>query len=331
MSNVKVLFLGPYGTYSHQAALQEFANCPNVEYIPSPSINNCFSILEDTDNYNIDYSVVPLENSTNGQVVFSYDILRDKMLNSSIDENSIAKISSKIEIVAEQYVSISHCLISSLDIPSIDGVIENYKSVVLYSHPQVWGQIETFVADLRTKIKDISIVDTSSTSEAVTIAMKEQKSDNSRLHLSIASETAATIHNAHIIKQKINDIKGNTTRFLILTRRNDPTIPKYIPPQNIIPTEKVSILSFTINDDPGSLVDILTVLKKYSLNMCSINSRPYNTNKLTSRKWQYVFFVEFHNINESITDRESFYNEIDPQCIKWTIWGSFPRNERYYL
>lgn len=78
---VKVLFLGPEGTYSHQAAIQQFSHLVdyNVVYEAVDSIPSCVDKLIEHDNdiEDVDmYSVVPLENSTNGQVVFTYDILR---------------------------------------------------------------------------------------------------------------------------------------------------------------------------------------------------------------------------------------------------------------
>ena len=105
--SVRVAFLGPEGTYTHQAALQEFGSQPQAHFVSTNSIPQCFQQLEN--DHTIDYSVVPLENSTNGQVVFTYDLLRDRMmagLNDSADNN---RVIPTIEVVGEQYVSITHC------------------------------------------------------------------------------------------------------------------------------------------------------------------------------------------------------------------------------
>ena len=86
---------------------------------------------------------------------------------------------------------------------------------------------------------------------------------------------------------------------------------------------------FTLElDDPGSLVDVLNVLKHYSLNMSSISSRPYNSGK-NDRKWQYIFYIEYDSDPED-PKMTTFYKEINKKCVKWCLWGSFPRNQRYY-
>ena len=330
---MKVIFLGPKGTYSHQAAIQEFGHFEDAELIPSSSIPECFDRLETDEDIN--YSVVPLENSTNGQVVFSYDLFRDRMLHAEKKTAGSSCSLPSIQVVGEQYVSIAHCLVSLLDI-SLES-LSNYEIVKLYSHPQVWGQVAEYLDALQKKFPNVSFTrsDSSSTSDAVStaIALQNNEPDQSKvLYLAISSEAAASINNANPIDKKINDKKGNTTRFLVLKRSADAHAPSLIIPNEedeISKHTRVSFITFTINDNPGALVNILSVLKDHSLNMCSIASRPFTTNEISSRKWQYVFFVEFYN-NSTNTDWDAFYREIDPQCLTWTLWGTFPRNERYY-
>ncbi|CCE61125.1 hypothetical protein TPHA_0A00400 [Tetrapisispora phaffii CBS 4417] len=329
----KVLFLGPEGTYSHQAAIQAFENSNDVKYIPSPSIVHCFDELERNNEYS--YSVVPLENSTNGQVVFSYDILRDRMLNATKKEGS-QLYEPLLKIVGEQYVSIAHCLIGSNDIQFKETLEEEYDTIQIYSHPQVWGQVAKYLENLGKKYPKIKFrkSDTSSTSEAVTVALEQQTrldidgNPNKILNLAIGSQAAAKINGAQILQANINDIKGNTTRFLVLKRRNEVT-----PMKELLSTdsENISLITFTIDDSPGSLVDILNVLKQFSLNMCSINSRPFTSNKLSTRKWQYVFFVEYQT-NQALSEQEwnDYYTQLNQKSLKWTLWGSFPRDKRYY-
>ena len=116
----KVLFLGPEGTYSYQAALQQFRHLSNVRFIAVQSIPQCFERLEQDPD--VSFSVVPIENSTNGQVVSSYDAFKDRMV-SPQSERLGNRVFPKIEIVGEQFVFISHCLISpvSLDTTELSG------------------------------------------------------------------------------------------------------------------------------------------------------------------------------------------------------------------
>ncbi|KTB08119.1 putative prephenate dehydratase [Nakaseomyces glabratus] len=249
---VKVLFLGPEGTYSHQAAIQQFSHLVdyNVVYEAVDSIPSCVDKLIEHDNdiEDVDmYSVVPLENSTNGQVVFTYDILRNLMQGSNgtnmrIRENQVV---APITIVGEQY--------------------------------------------------------------------------------------------CYIIQHSINDILGNTTRFLVFKKKSNHR--RLLAPPSATP-QRVSLLTFTIKqDDPGSLVEVLSVLKDFSLNMCSISSRPYllrseqisqQGENFRRRNWQYIFFIEFYIEQDKEFDKDKFCDRIDALCGDWCHWGRFPRDICYY-
>ncbi|CCF56285.1 hypothetical protein KAFR_0A08510 [Kazachstania africana CBS 2517] len=322
-TKTKVLFLGPVGTYSHQAALQQFGDSDDIEYIPAQSIPQCFDDLEGAKD--ITYSVVPLENSTNGQVVFSYDLLRDRMLDEKCQKKQNQIISS-LEVIGEQYVSIAHCLISPVDISGPKN-LANYKQVRIHTHPQVWGQVARYLKELRKNFSStkFELIDCTSTSDAVSQAQQTQLkniSDQDVLNVAIASEAAVHIYKAYIVDHSINDVTGNTTRFLVLQRRG--TV-------ELFNTEKmkVSLLTFTTEQDcPGSLVDVLTILKNFSINMCSISSRPFN-NKTSTRKWQYIFYIEY-DFDGSRDIWDSFYEQINLKCMEWCLWGTFPRNDRYY-
>lgn len=321
MSSTKVLFLGPTGTYSHQAALQQFGSDPQVEYICADSIPQCFERLEN--DKSIDYAAVPLENSTNGQVVFTYDLLRDRMADQSDQSDEHNRVIPNLEVIGEQYVSILHCLIASSSV-SLES-LPLYKRIRVHSHPQVWGQVSRYLQTLESRCPETVLekIDASSTSEAVKTALEAESSsdDASVLHLAIASNTAAKIHHAHIIDQSINDKQGNTTRFLIFRRRSSTSV------QIAKGRSTVSLLTFTIKqDDPGSLVDVLVVLKNHAVNMCSISSRPLASQ---GRKWQYIFFIEYYSDSEK-TDWDAFYREISASCSLWCLWGAFSRNELYY-
>lgn len=327
MSDTKrVLFLGPLGTYSHQAALQQFGQDNDVQYQPAKSIPQCFDDLEN--DKSIAYSVVPLENSTNGQVVFSFDLIRDRMLQCSLDQK---KAVPKLKVVGEQYVAITHCLLTSSNKITKIGDLKQYKNVKIYSHPQVWGQVTEYLNKLKSLCPNtvFETIDSSSTSGAVMIAKDKQNElgeNNDIIYLSIASETAAMLNKVNIVEHSINDKLGNTTRFLVLRRQEDPQEET----QDDLNKIHVSLLTFTTEqDEPGSLVDVLNILKDHSINMCSIHSRPYNS-PTSPRKWQYVFFVEFILDQKKNTNLEGFYKQIEGKCLQWCLWGTFPRNQKYY-
>lgn len=311
---IKALYLGPPGTYSHQAALQQFDYSNEVDYIPMSSIPECIRKLE-TDK-SIDCSVIPLENSTNGQVVFSYDLLRDRMVHEQDISRKGNQVIPTLEIVGEQYVSIAHCLIAT----EPKQVLGDFSKVKIYSHPQVWGQVNSYLQELQSRFPGTTFekIDSNSTSEAVRHILKCEP-QTSVIDVAIAGEVAAKLNQCSVIASNINDVKGNTTRFLILQRRNNRQI--------VSKSLNVSLMTFTTKqDDPGSLVDVLTILKTHGVNMCSINSRPYNRGK---QKWQYVFFIEYYYQKEG-HNWDAFYKELGDLCSEWCLWGIFPRNANYY-
>ncbi|CUS25001.1 LAQU0S23e00804g1_1 [Lachancea quebecensis] len=326
---VNIAFLGPLGTYTHQAAIQQFPN-EDANYIPLKSIPQCFeALIKDA---SLDYAVVPLENSTNGQVVFTYDLLRDLMNNCKEFKGNEAL--PELEIVAEQYVSIELCLIAAQPMSLND--LNSKTRVTIHSHPQVWGQAGTYLKGLAQKVQELKTVDASSTSGAVKICCEEGQPSNNEVVLAIASRTAATVNGATVIDSPINDRKGNTTRFLTLRRRSTDLPPIPARPPVTKGVQRVALLTFIVKqDNPGSLVDVLNVLKDHEINMCSISSRPYHYPNSSSsadenarRKWQYIFFVEFNHADDISWDQ--VVHEIGSKTLKFCFWGTFNRNERYY-
>lgn len=342
------------GTYSHQAALQQFSTNNNTtdieeddEFIPLSTIPDCFDNLLD-DSGKIDFAVIPLENSTNGQVVFSYDLLRDLMLNGKNNDGR-SKLSNEIvsdlTIIGEQYVSITHCLLSANPNISLDKLSE-YERIDIFSHPQVWGQVKNYLNNLRLKCPNtlFQTIDCNSTSDAAIkcCSLNETQNQdpgnsNKVLNLAIASKIAGKLYKMNYVDELINDKIGNTTRFLVLTK-NDTKTEALLRNTNRDPNNMITLLTFlTEQDYPGSLVDVLNVLKDNNLNMTSISSRPFNAESVEFiklkdgeeiRKWQYIFYVEFNN--NSSTDMQQFYETINDKCLRWCQWGVFPRNDEYY-
>lgn len=321
-SPISVLFLGPEGTYSHQAALQQFGDHPQAKFLVADTIPECLDRLENDGN--IDYAAVPFENSTNGQVVFTYDLLRDRMAKGSDrGEEGLNRVVPELEVVDEQYVSVTHRLVASspLNLESLS----RYKRIKIHSHPQVWGQVDKYLQNLNRRCPQTVLerIDTPSTSEAVKRTVESKYGETTVLNLAIASNAAAKVYNAHIIDQAINDKQGNTTRFLIFRKRCANAV------QLRDSRTTVSLLTFTIKqDDPTSLVNVLASLKNYPVNICSISSRPLREEP-KGRKWQYIYFLEYYCDSNKI-DWDAFYNEISASCSLWCLWGTFPRNELYY-
>jgi chorismate mutase/prephenate dehydratase len=176
----KVAYLGPVGTYSHEAAFSVFP-C-DAELIPKASID---SIIEDVNADRVDLGVVPVENSTEGMINQTLDLM----------------VSSRLFVIKEILLPVRHCLLSKTDMGNIRKV---------YSHPQPFAQCRLW---LKKNLPDAKIIDTASTSEAAQIASSEENS------AAIASLNAARIYGLDILAKNINDYHDNITRFWIVSKK----------------------------------------------------------------------------------------------------------------
>lgn len=176
----RIAYLGPEGSYSHQAAELKFGAMSN--YLPISSIEGVFKVLQ---NKEVKFGVVPIENNTDGAVGATLD--------------SLAKYDSLI--VAEEYMDIHHSFATTQD------DIKKIKRI--YSHPQGYNQCINFLDEHF--LTDVEFVPTRSTSAAARRAKDDPDS------AAICSKIAAKIHYLPILFEKIEDNEANRTRFLILS------------------------------------------------------------------------------------------------------------------
>jgi len=177
---IKVSFQGERGAYSEAAARSFFTE--DIETVP---LSTFAEVLESTISNNTDYSVLPVENSLEGSVGESYDLLYSTSLNA----------------MGEIYHRIEHCLIGN-------GKLEEFDTV--YSHPQALGQCRDFIQN-----NNMKTVPTYDTAGSVKI-IKEINRNNVSC---IASKTASQIYNMPIVSENIANHLNNYTRFLVLSKK----------------------------------------------------------------------------------------------------------------
>ncbi len=180
----KVAFQGERGAYSELAVLQHF-NDNDVVLIPKRTLADVFYSVESND---VDYAVVPIENSIEGSVNETYDLL----------------MSTNLKISAEIYLRIVHCLISYGNTS-----IEDIRYV--YSHPQALGQCRGFI--IQHRFEPIPYYDTAGSVKM----LKEKRLEKSA---AIASKLAAQVYGMKVILEGIEDSKSNYTRFLVLADKD---------------------------------------------------------------------------------------------------------------
>ncbi len=202
-------------------------------------------------------------------------------------------MNSDLVICAEREEPISHFLLS----PS--GEISKIKRV--YSFPQALAQCRNWI---QSHLPKAEIFESASTADAALQASLDASA------AAVASQLAAKIYNLRVVAAGIEDYKENFTRFLV--------IGKHSPARS--GNDKTSIL-LSIKDRVGALNDILSVFKKYGLNLTKIESRP------TKRKaWEYLFFVDFTG-HQSDPHIQKALAELKRSCLTVKILGSYPKND----
>lgn len=248
----RVVFQGAEGSYS-QAAMTEYfgaaVNCFNVDTFRDAMLA--------IDEGSADFAVLPIENSSAGIVSEIYDLL----------------VEFENYIVGEQIIRIEHCLLAS---PGT--CMEDIKTV--YSHPQSLMQTAHYLQEKGWQ--QISMKNNA-------FAAKKVAQERDRTQAAIAGAAAADIYGLDILERGINDMKGNSTRFIIVTN------------QKVFSRSASKIsLCFEVNHESGALYHALSHLIYNGLNMTKIESRP-----LEGRNWEYRFFVDFEGNLESSAVRNA--------------------------
>ena len=185
MQGAGVAFQGERGAYSEEAAFQFFGSSTQVK--PCESLDDVFKAV---DHDEVQFGVVPVENSLEGSISRTYDLLLDSSL----------KVCGEIEL------RVAHCLIS---IP--EARLDLIKKV--YSHPQALGQCKTFLRQL-----GCQLISTYDTAGSVKIIKERGTTDSG----AIASARAAEIYGMKILAREIEDNPNNFTRFFILSKQDSP-------------------------------------------------------------------------------------------------------------
>jgi prephenate dehydratase len=176
---IRIAFQGERGAYSEMAIMLKF---PTSTAIP---LKTFYDVFETVKTHRNGIAVVPIENSIEGSVSETYDLL----------------LQDKIYVSGEIFQRINHCLI----------VNKGYKNIInVYSHPQALGQCRNYIQ--RNKLEPIPAFDTAG-------AVKFIKENKMMSSAAIASRRAAEIYDMEILDEGIEDKKNNFTRFFVISQQ----------------------------------------------------------------------------------------------------------------
>jgi chorismate mutase / prephenate dehydratase len=269
---ITVAYFGPEASFTHLASLSHFGR--SAKLLPQATIAMVF---EQAERERSTYGVVPIENSGEGSVKPTLDRL----------------ISTPLVIRAEVFLRISHYLLASHD------RVEKIKRI--YSHPQALAQCQGW---LEKNLPRRPLIKVENTAEAARKVLEDKEG------AAVGSLQAAQLNGLNVLADRIEDHPLNTTRFLILGKKqSEPT-----------GNDKTSIL-FGTTHVPGALLHALEPFAQAGLNLLRIESYPW-----PDRMWEYLFFVDFagHQQDEKVK-----------QCLKKIgkvtnfikVMGSYPRGE----
>lgn len=267
-TRLTITYLGPEGSYHHCASKAYFGS--SARFFPVDTIK---SIFHEVECHRSDYGVVAIENSIEGSVGETLDRL----------------VHSKIHIVGELYLPISHNLISQSELHEIDRV---------YSHPQGLAQCRNW---LESNLPNAKLIVSSSTTAGVQICKKEPHS------AAVASALSAEIYDVPIQVRGVEDFVGNTTRFFIISTNTSPASQD----------DKTSLAVF-LRDQIGALYSMLEPFKLEDINLTNIVSRPTK-----EEAWQYMFFLECegHFQDEKV---QRAIRQIESHSLYVKVLGSYP-------
>ncbi|MDA4117291.1 MAG: prephenate dehydratase [Thaumarchaeota archaeon] len=290
MRKTKVGFQGEHGAYSEVAIYKQFGR--SVDTVPSVSIHEVFNLAEVEA---VDFGVVPVENSVEGSINETYDML----------------LSSNLSVVGEVVLRIVHCLIA-LRTAKLQGIR------TVYSHPQALAQCRNFVMSLG--VEPIVTYDTAGSVKMI----KEKQMIGAA---AIAGEQAADLYGLKVLKRGIEDYSTNSTRFLVVAREErakgmQPSTAGWSSKRTrrMTPGHKTSLI-FSVPHVPGSLYNALEIFARQKINLTKIESRPTK-----ERPWEYYFYVDFEG-DRSDSTVVKVLSELAKKTVFLKVLGSYPRSK----
>ena len=176
----KIAYLGPEGSFTHQVAESRFGAIS--DYLPLNAIKD---VVQAVENGEAKFGVLPIENSSNGVVGETFDLLEK----------------TELKIIAEVYISIHHSFVS---------LSSNIKYVKrIYSKDIAFKQCEKFLK--AHSLDEVDLIPVESTAKAAYLASNDPNSG------AICSSIASKLYHIPILFQNIEDSSNNKTRFIILS------------------------------------------------------------------------------------------------------------------
>ena len=291
---MKIGILGPAGTFSEDAA-GLWLKGRNENLVEMKYYETIFDVSESLLRKEVDYGIVPIENSLEGSVGETLDVLSS--------ENR-----EEIQIVGEVLVPINICLLAQTFKKSL------IKMVV--SHPHALAQCKPFI---RERLRGVEVKSVDSTASAAKIASQSEEI------AALASKAAAQKYGLNILEENVQSgalprepvspesvYKSSVTRFVVLSSSAASGI-------KTAPTgrDKTSVLIY-LKDYPGALYDVLGEFAQREINLTKIESRPSKR-----ALGDYMFHIDCKGHIEEEKVKETLRG-VESKVAMLKILGAYP-------
>ncbi len=280
---LSVAYLGPQGTFSEMALEKQFGG--GVQGLPCASFDEVFHAAETG---SAAYAVVPAENSTEGAIGRTLDLLLTTPL----------KVCAEVVLRVHQNLMVKPAVKPAVKpVKGAKGTtLEKIKRV--YSHAQSLGQCQQWLSQHLPHAERVSVA---SNAEAARLAAAEAGA------AAIGPSLAASRYGLQMLAENIEDEPNNMTRFLVLGA------------QDAGPTgHDHTSLVMSAPNRPGAVHELLTPLATHGVSMTRIESRPSRTGQ-----WEYYFYVDLlgHQQDANVARAIAELKALAP-FLK--VFGSYP-------
>ncbi|MGP8322008.1 MAG: prephenate dehydratase [Methanosarcinaceae archaeon] len=281
---MKIGVFGLKGSYSEKAVKLWITELGTKNKILLEYYDDIPDIISAIVDKTVDIGVVPIENSIEGSVGVTLDVLLGNDLN----------------IIGEIVVPIEHCLLSK-------GEVQDIRLIL--SHPQALAQCRQFI---KTHFKNVEIRTTGSTSHAAKLANEFKEM------AAIASRESAQVYGLEILMPNIQDRKENHTRFIALEAYAGKISDTNIMLSSTEEGFKTSIIVYLKKDRPGALYELIGEFAKRDINLTRIESRPSKR-----ELGDYLFYIDFIGHTGDAIIKDAIDN-ITSNVGMLKILGSYP-------
>jgi chorismate mutase/prephenate dehydratase len=259
---------GIEGAYSHIAARHLF-EAPRVM-----SMRSFEAVFRAVEQGLCRYGVLPIENSTYGSVTAVYDLLREH----------------KCSIVRAARLPIHHCLLSG------ERFLMDVKEI--YSHEQAIRQCADFLEKLGDRVK-IHVCE--NTAVAARLAAESDRPGTA----AISSEECAELYGLNVLKQDIQSLPDNETRFICIARQAE-----------IYPGANKTSVLISLQHRPGSLAAMLQLIAGMGINLTKLENRPAGS------EFEVVFYLDM-DCNAGRPEHARALEELARHSEEFQFLGSY--------